>query len=131
MPNGTNISSLTRSMDRNSVADSSHPRNTAGWRRGLIAVVADAADVRAMANAVESARAKWGSLNGVVHAAGVPGNGRVAFLFLRRKRRYPGGYGTEGGRAEGVRYTYWVTAPRLSRADEFGRNDLGAPGVGD
>jgi acyl transferase domain-containing protein len=46
----------------------------------VIAVVADAADERAMANAIESARAKWGSLNGVVHAAGIPGNGRVAFL---------------------------------------------------
>jgi phthiocerol/phenolphthiocerol synthesis type-I polyketide synthase E len=41
---------------------------------------ADAADEHAMVNAVESARAKWGSLNGVVHAAGIPGNGRLAFL---------------------------------------------------
>ena len=46
----------------------------------VITFEADAADYPSMANAVEFVHAKWGRLNGVVHAAGVPGNGRIAFL---------------------------------------------------
>jgi acyl transferase domain-containing protein len=41
---------------------------------------ADVADEAAMRRAVDAARARWGQLDGVVHAAGVSGNERVAFL---------------------------------------------------
>jgi acyl transferase domain-containing protein/acyl carrier protein len=46
----------------------------------VLVAAADAADVVAMKNAIESARARWGSIDGVVHAAGIAGNGRIAFL---------------------------------------------------
>ena len=39
---------------------------------------ADAADHAAMSAAITAARIRWGALDGVIHAAGVPGNGRIA-----------------------------------------------------
>ncbi|HEY1410860.1 MAG TPA: SDR family NAD(P)-dependent oxidoreductase, partial [Rhodopila sp.] len=42
--------------------------------------VADAADLAAMATAIGNARESWGGIDGVIHAAGVPGNGRIAVL---------------------------------------------------
>ena len=46
----------------------------------VLVAAADAADERAMSDAINLARARWGSIDGVVHAAGVPGNGRIALL---------------------------------------------------
>ena len=42
--------------------------------------VADAADLAAMETAIGKSRECWGGLDGVIHAAGVPGNGRLAVL---------------------------------------------------
>jgi acyl transferase domain-containing protein len=44
----------------------------------VITAAADTADPVAMALAIEQARARWGGIDGVIHAAGVPGNGRMA-----------------------------------------------------
>ena len=33
-----------------------------------------------MKRAIDLARERWGGIDGVVHAAGVPGTGRIAFL---------------------------------------------------
>jgi acyl transferase domain-containing protein len=44
----------------------------------VLVAVADAADAAAMAIAVESARQRYGGLDGVIHAAGVSGRGSVA-----------------------------------------------------
>jgi phthiocerol/phenolphthiocerol synthesis type-I polyketide synthase E len=41
--------------------------------------VADAADEVAMRAAVERASARWGAIDGVIHGAGVPGTGSIAF----------------------------------------------------
>nr|WP_294524335.1 type I polyketide synthase [uncultured Rhodopila sp.] len=46
----------------------------------VMTAVADAADVSAMAAAIGTARACWGGIDGVIHAAGVPGNGRISVL---------------------------------------------------
>jgi phthiocerol/phenolphthiocerol synthesis type-I polyketide synthase E len=46
----------------------------------VMTAAADAADLAAMATAIGKARERWGSLDGVIHAAGVPGNGRIAVL---------------------------------------------------
>jgi phthiocerol/phenolphthiocerol synthesis type-I polyketide synthase E len=46
----------------------------------VMTAVADAADLAAMATAIGKARECWGGLDGVIHAAGVPGNGRIAVL---------------------------------------------------
>lgn len=46
----------------------------------VMTAVADAADLAAMAMAIGKARECWGDLDGVIHAAGVPGNGRLAIL---------------------------------------------------
>jgi acyl carrier protein len=40
---------------------------------------ADAADRTAMADAIATAQARWGKLNGVIHAAGISGSNKVAF----------------------------------------------------
>jgi acyl transferase domain-containing protein len=46
----------------------------------VITAAADAADFSAMQGAIKEARTRWGEIDGVIHSAGVPGNGRVAFL---------------------------------------------------
>jgi NAD(P)-dependent dehydrogenase (short-subunit alcohol dehydrogenase family) len=46
----------------------------------VMTVAADAADLAAMTRAIGKARECWGGLDGVIHAAGVPGNGRIAIL---------------------------------------------------
>lgn len=46
----------------------------------VIVAAADAADEAAMRRAIDAARERWGAINGVVHAAGVPGSGRIAIL---------------------------------------------------
>jgi phthiocerol/phenolphthiocerol synthesis type-I polyketide synthase E len=46
----------------------------------VMTAAADAADLAAMATAIGKARECWGGLDGVIHAAGVPGNGRIAVL---------------------------------------------------
>jgi acyl transferase domain-containing protein/acyl carrier protein len=46
----------------------------------VITAAADAADLSAMQGAIEEARTRWGEIDGVIHSAGVPGTGRVAFL---------------------------------------------------
>lgn len=46
----------------------------------VIAATADAADESAMANAVAAAKARWGGLDGIVHAAGIAGEGRLAAI---------------------------------------------------
>ena len=46
----------------------------------VMTAVADAADFAAMQAAVDKSRERWGALDGVIHAAGVPGNGRLAIL---------------------------------------------------
>ncbi|HEX4445402.1 MAG TPA: SDR family NAD(P)-dependent oxidoreductase, partial [Polyangiaceae bacterium] len=45
----------------------------------VLVAAAGAADEQAMRRAVEQARARWGAIDGVVHAAGVPGTGGIAF----------------------------------------------------
>lgn len=42
--------------------------------------VADAADFLQMKELVDRARSQWGEVDGVIHAAGIPGAGRLAFL---------------------------------------------------
>jgi acyl transferase domain-containing protein len=44
----------------------------------VMTAAADAADLSAMAAAIGTARACWGGIDGVIHAAGVPGSGRIA-----------------------------------------------------
>jgi acyl transferase domain-containing protein len=46
----------------------------------VLVAAADAADAAAMASAIAEASARWGKLDGVIHAAGVPGSGRIALL---------------------------------------------------
>lgn len=53
----------------------------------VIAVEADAADERAMSSAIETAEAKWGPLNGIIHAAGISGSGKLAVLKSRDEVR--------------------------------------------
>ena len=45
----------------------------------VIIAAADAADPSAMQRAIEEARTRWGGIDGVIHSAGIPGNGRIAF----------------------------------------------------
>ena len=46
----------------------------------VITAAADAADLSAMKAAVDEACSRWGGLDGVIHAAGIPGNGSLAVL---------------------------------------------------
>jgi NAD(P)-dependent dehydrogenase (short-subunit alcohol dehydrogenase family)/acyl carrier protein len=46
----------------------------------VLTAVADAADASAMKLAIDQARARWGDIDGVIHAAGVPGAGEPSFL---------------------------------------------------
>jgi phthiocerol/phenolphthiocerol synthesis type-I polyketide synthase E len=46
----------------------------------VMTAAADAADHAAMAAAIGTSRDRWGNLDGVIHAAGVPGAGRIAVL---------------------------------------------------
>lgn len=43
----------------------------------VLVAAADAADRKAMAEALDAARHRWGALDAVIHAAGVPGSGRM------------------------------------------------------
>jgi phthiocerol/phenolphthiocerol synthesis type-I polyketide synthase E len=55
-------------------------RNIEGMGGTVMTAVADAADLVAMEAAIAKFRERWGALDGVIHAAGVPGNGRLAVL---------------------------------------------------
>ena len=55
-------------------------RNIEAMGGTVMTAVADAADFAAMEAAIGKARECWGGLDGVIHAAGVPGNGRLAVL---------------------------------------------------
>ena len=46
----------------------------------VLAVAADAANLNQMKCAIDLARERFGVIDGVVHAAGVPGAGKIAFL---------------------------------------------------
>ncbi len=46
----------------------------------VLTAVADAADASAMKLAIDQARTRWGEIDGVIHAAGVPGAGEPSFL---------------------------------------------------
>jgi phthiocerol/phenolphthiocerol synthesis type-I polyketide synthase E len=46
----------------------------------VIVARADAADRDQMERAIELARSRWGEIDGVIHSAGIAGNGRFAFL---------------------------------------------------
>jgi phthiocerol/phenolphthiocerol synthesis type-I polyketide synthase E len=46
----------------------------------ILTVVADAADAAMMRLAIDHANARWGAIDGVIHAAGVPGAGEPSFL---------------------------------------------------
>jgi phthiocerol/phenolphthiocerol synthesis type-I polyketide synthase E len=46
----------------------------------VLTAAADAADLTAMEAALDLARTRWGDIDGVIHAAGIPGTGRMAFL---------------------------------------------------
>jgi NAD(P)-dependent dehydrogenase (short-subunit alcohol dehydrogenase family) len=46
----------------------------------VLVAVADAADAAAMAHAIDAAHGRWGPLNGVIHAAGIAGNGGIALM---------------------------------------------------
>ena len=46
----------------------------------VLTAAADAADLNQMKGVIELIRERWGRIDGVVHAAGVPGSGRIAFL---------------------------------------------------
>jgi len=65
--------------DRTSIAINGIRRIEAAGGEVLTAAV-HASNERAMHAALELAHARWGSINGVVHAAGIAGNGRVALL---------------------------------------------------
>jgi acyl transferase domain-containing protein len=47
----------------------------------VMAMVADAGDLGQMKQVVETVRDRFGALDGVIHAAGVPGTGRISFLM--------------------------------------------------
>jgi NAD(P)-dependent dehydrogenase (short-subunit alcohol dehydrogenase family)/acyl carrier protein len=51
-----------------------------GFGGEVITVKADAADESSMRNAVATAQAQWGGLDGIVHAAGIAGEGRLAAI---------------------------------------------------
>ena len=44
----------------------------------VITAAADSADLVAMKAAIDEARSRWGDLDGVIHAAGIAGNGNIA-----------------------------------------------------
>ena len=46
----------------------------------VLVAAADAADEAAMRDALDRARERWGRIDGVIHAAGVPGDNRIAVL---------------------------------------------------
>jgi acyl transferase domain-containing protein len=46
----------------------------------IITAAADAANFGQMKEAIDRTRVRWGEINGVIHAAGIAGNGRLAFL---------------------------------------------------
>ena len=46
----------------------------------VLTIAADVADINQMKCAIDLVRERWGGIDGVVHAAGVPGTGRIAFL---------------------------------------------------
>ena len=46
----------------------------------VLTAAADAADLNQMKRVIDLARERLGGIDGVVHAAGVPGSGRIAFL---------------------------------------------------
>jgi phthiocerol/phenolphthiocerol synthesis type-I polyketide synthase E len=49
----------------------------------VITAAADVSDRAAMRKAIDAACLSWGPLDGVIHSAGVPGSGRLAFLKER------------------------------------------------
>jgi acyl transferase domain-containing protein/NADP-dependent 3-hydroxy acid dehydrogenase YdfG len=53
----------------------------------VITAVADAADAAAMRLAIDRACARWGAIDGVIHAAGVPGAGEPSFLETTEEMR--------------------------------------------
>jgi acyl transferase domain-containing protein len=53
----------------------------------VMTAAADAADLAAMEAAIDKARECWGEFDGVIHAAGVPGNGQLAVLQDRQEIR--------------------------------------------
>jgi acyl transferase domain-containing protein/acyl carrier protein len=55
-------------------------RTIEGLGGEVVVEAADAADERSMEHAVAMARARWGELDGVVHAAGIAGEGRLAAM---------------------------------------------------
>ena len=64
--------------DERSVRDHQGDRDIEGMGGTVMTAAADAADPAAMAAAIGTVRERWGALNGVIHAAGVPGDGRIA-----------------------------------------------------
>jgi NAD(P)-dependent dehydrogenase (short-subunit alcohol dehydrogenase family) len=46
----------------------------------VLTAAVNAADLNQMKGVIELIRERWGRIDGVVHAAGVPGSGRIAFL---------------------------------------------------
>jgi NAD(P)-dependent dehydrogenase (short-subunit alcohol dehydrogenase family)/acyl carrier protein len=46
----------------------------------VVALVADAGDIGQMKQVIKAVRDRFGALDGVIHAAGVPGTGRISFL---------------------------------------------------
>jgi phthiocerol/phenolphthiocerol synthesis type-I polyketide synthase E len=55
-------------------------REMEGVGAEVMVAAADVTANAAMGRAIEEACKRWGRLHGVIHAAGIPGNGRVAFL---------------------------------------------------
>jgi phthiocerol/phenolphthiocerol synthesis type-I polyketide synthase E len=49
----------------------------------IVTAAADVANFDQMKEAIDQARLRWGEINGVIHAAGIAGNGRLAFLKSR------------------------------------------------
>ena len=53
----------------------------------VMVAAANASDVPAMSRAIDEAHRRWGALHGVIHAAGIPGTGTIAFRKGRDELR--------------------------------------------
>ena len=95
----------------------------------VLVVVAAAADEAATRRAVDAARARWGAITGVIHAAGVAGAGAIAFRKEPRGRRR--GARPEGRRTRGPRPRPRRRSARFRRALSSFNAILGAPGLCD
>ena len=89
----------------------------------VMTAAADAADLAAMEAAIDKAREWWGEFDGVIHAAGVPGNGRLA--VLQDRPGDPIGSCAESRWSSGAGAAAWERATGFHRVDELDQFDHG------